>query len=362
MWTKLGAPPQADEIEVTVLGPGFGESVVVHLGQGQWMIVDSCVDTTDQVRSVAPLKYLTALGVDVATAVKFIVATHWDDDHVKGISDIVEACTSARFVASDVFCDDKFTTYVEALSVGAARTDGGNVANMRRVLTLLAERDQPVKVAGPARQLCSNPTVRTWSPSDTDKQEFLNYIVQMRPQAGQGLKKAVPGTPNLTSVVITVEWADTSILLAADMERSKDANRGWAAVVTEAKSIGIRPADLVKIPHHGSENGHDDRMWDGLLTKMPISVIAPFGKGPVGSRPPKSTDIRRISKISRNLYLTARHTSAVRPKMDLAVERSIREGLIQITSKKCPMGVVRHRKSPRADWTCDFMGSAFRIK
>lgn len=33
--------PRLDEIEVSLLGPGYGESVVVHMGGGEWMVVDS---------------------------------------------------------------------------------------------------------------------------------------------------------------------------------------------------------------------------------------------------------------------------------------------------------------------------------
>ena len=36
--------PADDEIEITTIGPGFknGESVVIHYGDGNWMIIDSC--------------------------------------------------------------------------------------------------------------------------------------------------------------------------------------------------------------------------------------------------------------------------------------------------------------------------------
>jgi len=37
-------PVKQDEIEVSVFGPGYGESILVHLGAGKWVIVDSCRD------------------------------------------------------------------------------------------------------------------------------------------------------------------------------------------------------------------------------------------------------------------------------------------------------------------------------
>ena len=362
MWNSLGAQPKANEIEVTVLGPGYGESVVVHLGNGEWLIVDSCVDATELNKPSAPLKYLRTIGVQVESAVKIIVVSHWDDDHVKGISEVVEACPNADFVTSTVFTDEKFTCFVEAIAVGAAKADGGNVENIRRVLQFLASTGKPIKDSVPTRQLCSNPVIRCWSPSDIDKTEFLKSVMQMYPRAGEGLRKAISSDSNLSSVVLTIEWPNVSILLGADMENSPDNRRGWGAVVTEVAKIGVMPGDLVKIPHHGSRTGHDDRMWTNLLCNKPVSVLTPFGKGALKSRPPTSSDISRISGKSRKLFVSAKHTTATRPKMDWAVARSIREGMITISSKKTPMGIVRHRRLPDADWESTTFGAAFRIK
>lgn len=362
MWNKLGTLPNANEIEVTVLGPGYGESVVVHLGNGEWLIVDSCVDATDPKKPSAPLLYLRRLGVQVELAVKFIVVSHWDDDHVKGISEVVEACPNAAFISSQVFSKEKFTCFVEAISIGASKTDGGNVENIRSVLQLLEARGKPIKVATPARVLCSNPLIRCWSPSDADQNEFLVCLAKMHPNAGDELRKAIPRTPNLTSVVLTIEWPNCSVLLGADMEYSPDNRRGWGAIVSEVENIGVKPADFVKIPHHGSETGHDERMWERLLSDHPVSVITPFGRGALKSRPPKSSDVNRILGKSGKLYISARHAMSPRPRMDLAVERSIREGLITLTTQKTPMGIVRHRRVSGAEWGCELFGAAFRVK
>lgn len=362
MWNSLGAPPNANEVEVTVMGPGYGESVVVHLGNGEWLIVDSCVDSVDPQKPSAPLKYLRQLGVQVEQAVKFIVVSHWDDDHVKGISEVVEACPDADFISPAVFGETKFACFVEAIALGASRADGGNVENIRRTLQLLEARGKPIKAALPARQLSSNPVIRCWSPSDLENTEFLKSILQMVPKSGGSIRKAIPGDSNLASVVLTIEWPDGSILLGADMENHPDSRRGWKAIVSEVQKIGVTPGGLVKIPHHGSETGHNDHMWERLLRKNPVSVLTPFGKGVLKSRPPTSNDINRIRSKSGKMYMTARHTASKRPKMDWAVERSIREGSIILTSKKTPMGIVRNRRVSGTDWGCELFGEAFRIK
>ena len=71
-------PPNPEEIEVTLLGPGYGESAVLHIGNGVWVIVDSCINHEGIPQA---LEYLESIGVAPAQAVDLIVATHWHDDH-----------------------------------------------------------------------------------------------------------------------------------------------------------------------------------------------------------------------------------------------------------------------------------------
>ncbi|QKE39969.1 MAG: hypothetical protein HO274_00445 [Ferrovum myxofaciens] len=362
MWNSLGSSPSANEIEITVLGPGYGESVVVHLGNGEWLIVDSCVDSSDPAKSVAPLRYLREIGVQVEKAVKYIIVSHWDDDHVKGISDVLEKCLEADFICSQVFSEEKFACFVEASSINELKTDGGNVRNIRRVLQLLGERNKPIKKSVPARQLSTNPKITCWSPSDLDSDEFFKNLAQNHPKAREELRKAILITENLTSVVLTIEWPYVSVLLGADMENSLNPQRGWSAIVSEAQKIGVMPAGLVKIPHHGSQTGHHDGMWISLLTEAPVSVITPFGKGRFGSQPPTRSDITRIRGKSKSVFVTARHGQSKLPKMELAVQRSLRDGSISLTTKKIPMGIVRHRRTPGSEWVCELFGAAYRSK
>src|SRR5476651_2566238 len=91
-------PPSPNELELSLFGPGVGECLVVHLGSGNWMIVDSCLKEP-RGRPIA-LEYLESLNVDVGSQVKLVVVTHWNDDHIQGIGEIVRAASSARFACS----------------------------------------------------------------------------------------------------------------------------------------------------------------------------------------------------------------------------------------------------------------------
>lgn len=363
MWNNLGSAPGATVREVTVIGPGHGESVVIHLGNGEWLVIDSC-GVPSQSGESAPLKYLHTLGVDVSQAVKLIVVSHWDDDHVRGISKLLEASTSATFCCAASLTKRDFSRFVEVVSLGGKTTNKGNVSEFRRCLEILAERPQGIRYAAPGRPLSNigQPIVKSWSPSDFDNTCFLEYVAANYPTHMGAMKRAVPGSPNLTSVVISVDWDDTSVLLGADMEASPDVRRGWGAVVSEATRLGFPKGQLVKIPHHGSEGAHDDRMWSDLLQPNPISVTAPFGKGATASRPPLPRDVNRIVGKSSKAYLTARRDSSSIKKKDPAVARSLREGGIRLSSPNTVIGMVRMRKVDGGNWDANLFGDAVRVK
>ena len=93
--TPKSLPPKTDEIEVSIFGPGFGESLVVHLGNNEWLIVDSCRDLGGGGENL-PVQYLESMGVDLATAVKLVVLTHWHDDHIRGVGEVLTKCGTAK--------------------------------------------------------------------------------------------------------------------------------------------------------------------------------------------------------------------------------------------------------------------------
>jgi len=76
--------PQPHELDVVVFGPGVGESILLHLGESDWFVIDSCKYPGE--KTPAALKYLPSIGVDPSVSVKRILATHWHDDHIKGLA------------------------------------------------------------------------------------------------------------------------------------------------------------------------------------------------------------------------------------------------------------------------------------
>src|SRR5438105_689314 len=86
-------PPDTDEFEVTVLGRGVGECIVVHLLENRWMIVDSF-----RMRQVpVAQQYLDDLGV-TPDRVEVIVVTHFHVDHYRGVDLLHDHYENARLM------------------------------------------------------------------------------------------------------------------------------------------------------------------------------------------------------------------------------------------------------------------------
>ena len=104
--------PQADEIEVSLLGGGggTGECTVVHAGNDEWIVVDSFLSR--KTRQSASLEYLSKISVPL-TAIKLVIASHWHNDHIKGISRLVSEATQAKFAISSALKSGEFATLLE---------------------------------------------------------------------------------------------------------------------------------------------------------------------------------------------------------------------------------------------------------
>ena len=85
----------------------------MHLGGARWLLVDSCVAPESNVPASAD--YLNGIGVS-PQSVKFIVASHWHDDHVKGMSQLVKMFATADLFVPEVLADVQSRAFLAAYS------------------------------------------------------------------------------------------------------------------------------------------------------------------------------------------------------------------------------------------------------
>ena len=110
-WNKVLPGPAPDELEISCFGPGFGECIVVHVGEGKWVVVDSCVESGERDKRPVAERYLRALNVRLESDVILIVATHWHSDHICGLGRLVDLCSGAEFSCANALLQNEFMEY-----------------------------------------------------------------------------------------------------------------------------------------------------------------------------------------------------------------------------------------------------------
>ncbi|MGE0138503.1 MAG: MBL fold metallo-hydrolase [Ilumatobacteraceae bacterium] len=347
---------------MTILGPGRGECCLVHVGAAEWLIVDSCTTESGQ---PAALAYLDTMGVPYSQ-VRWIVATHWHDDHIRGFADLVAACPNAKVIQSAALESDEFM----ALAAAAADSlvDGSfgaqevwrtwtHLVSAGRSSPELARSDYRIHL----RQGVDEPSCEVWalSPSGASVAAAIAEFGRALPKIGEP-KRAVPRPKrNPSCVVIWVQVGETVALLGADLETSADEAHGWRGIVHSSGRPTGR-AHVLKVPHHGSIDAHDEVMWNDLLVPQPKAAVTPFQRGDV--RLPRETDRTRIAGLS-DAWLTRDSATSRSPRRSNAVERTIREAVRQIALVSVNPGRVTFRCDAQdpGNWAVDAPSPAVKL-
>ncbi len=351
--------PEPNELEISLFGPGFGESMAVHLGNGRWMIVDSCVNGNTG-RSAA-LDYLTEIEVDCRDAVIAVVATHWHDDHVRRFAEVVDRCERATVFLSSAFERREFLTLVEA-QPGTTRLSAGT-REMADVIATLRQRqkdgDGPDVVS---RLVVEEVTVHNsqtsnvtaLSPSSAAVENAIRAFAELLPEPLRPHLRVPAPSKNEASVVLWVAGPRCAALLGADLQRENADDRGWGRVVALGQ---WSDAGLVKVPHHGGESGYDQRMWDQLLRAQPQALITPWMLG--GKALPTDADRTRICTLAPDAVIAGLPSTSPR-RLDSAVERTLKGAVKDRRVVGNNAGHVRARcvSADAGQWRIDLMHDA----
>lgn len=355
--TEKDIQPRNDEFELTLFGPGYGESLVLHIGDGNWVIVDSHLTPDDVPRATY---YLESIGVNPAEAVCLIVATHWHDDHIRGIADLLEKCCKATFCCANALVEHEFLAAVDALEKRHLTVTGSGAREIYRVFKHLVATNTKPCFATADRRILSQGSCEIWSLSPDDKRifHFLKSIGSLFPSEGQGKSRVPYQSPNQVSVVLWVEIGDIAVLLGSDLEQC-----GWTDIL-QSNSRPNGNASVFKIPHHGSQNADEPEVWNKMLKPNPIAVLTPWTRG--RSYLPKQRDIRRILSCSGEAYATSLTNRITRKPMPRprAVEKTIQESGVKLKQFSISDGWIRLRRpfDSSIDWTAELFGSARSLK
>lgn len=339
--------PAADEVEVTVIGPNYGESILVHIGDQRWIIVDST--TRPGNAEAASLEYLRSLGLNPENCVELVVITHWHDDHVRGIVQTIDICKNAAVAIPSTFTTEEFRKFLAAHTDTLPSKFGTGVDEIlgifsrmrtRKVNHLAIADKRLLNVVSTSTSHGKCAEVWALSPSSFQVTESMGKMAVLIPGLGQTKRRAVPSGKNDHSVALWVSVGDDCILLGADLEDTIDHRAGWSAVVASTN----RPqgqASIFKVPHHGSQNGHNASVWQQMLCANPHAILTPWNRA---SKLPTQNDLQRINSLTSNVHLTAPPADLTRVKHGHEIERLLSDFGIRTFREPSEIGIVTARK------------------
>lgn len=298
---KIGAPPPSC-FELSIFGAGIGEALAIHTGGNEWLLVDSCLDPATG--ESAALNYLSRIGVS-SDQVRVILATHWHEDHVGGIDQLLTAFPKARFHVPAAFRSEHLYKLVRA---GAERETLGTDAlrtskSFDRALSVLLARraidrivpttaDQLLRESnlggiGPVMVFAISPSSHAYLKAQQEFADFVEFQLNAR-------RRPVPLDPNHSAVALWIRWGNHRVVLGSDLIDTPDARLGWKAAIGSQILIGeSAKATVVKVSHHGSGNGHSQDFWDKHVAAG-VGGLTTYATGK--SPPPQPRDIDRLKR------------------------------------------------------------------
>ncbi len=350
--------PKDNELEITIFGPGYGESIVLHIPEVGWGIIDSCTFTINKTSIVPPLEYLLSLLSPDFPKLAFVILTHPHEDHYLGLDKILKEYPAGiervcRYAGQG---SRELLTYMTQQKIAEREVLPGLV----QVFNAFKEAE---KAGAIFRQLGEMTTIfrkenaningygntdihmMALSPSGASSQKYAEMLYASYPKTGEIPPILNDRAHNMISVALLLTIGNIKIIFGSDVEDGEEDNIGWKGIITN-KDCPILSADFVKVAHHGSENGFNKHVWEkhGEI-KKPLAVITPFNRSSL----PKEEDVTRIKQVAKPVGIT----KIVKPPKRLTdyyardIATAVNSGTRSITiiSPENQIGIVRVRLS-----------------
>jgi beta-lactamase superfamily II metal-dependent hydrolase len=315
--------PERGKLAIYVFGPGIGESQVVALPDGRWIVVDTCKH--DDV--VLPLALLRHFGV---STLDLLVVTHPDRDHYRGLQELISSVDVQRLWRYPGFHQRRpvlarlCELYPESVVFAELRAAENAMASLRK-----AKRSCDAAIATmpwPPEQLGAPYEVTCIAPCQEDQAYENEQLAKLLSITKDGVAlddrvkrfilgkaRGIDGKGNPLSLAIVVRWQGTAILLGGDVEAPDDEpSRGWNGVLAELAQDWPKSLDLlkglrvVKVSHHGSWGAFCEEAWRLHAETEPVDVamVTPF-RGTGNNPPPHVKTFQALGRFAQQVILTS---------------------------------------------------------
>ncbi len=362
--------PSANEFEINIFGRGYGESLLLHLGNNEWFVIDSCLDDQNQ---PCVLNYLNKINVDPA-AIKYVAATHWHTDHIRGLSQVCKEAEHAYFIFSQALKTHDFLTLLFGHSEipGAIKSSTQEFCEILEIYRERIRSNQSVErfvLASENKMIHKDSakigtdhilrSILALSPSEAAVMRSLQDISALLPGKLKPLRNLRGLKPNHTSIVLLINLGKLCLLLSSDLEELGVMDDGWSAIINNRIQLE-RKAEVFKIPHHGSKNGHHEEVWKNFVSSQNVSLLTPFHHGK--TQIPTEEDLKRIRLYSQYAYI-AGASKQISYKTDRETKNMLRKLDKKPYRVERKMGRVTLRKNilRNEDWSIYLEGETCNV-
>jgi beta-lactamase superfamily II metal-dependent hydrolase len=304
---------------IHVIGPRYGESIILELPDGGVGVIDSFAAT----KGLHPVVAFLKTRFPALNGLRFLAITHPHADHCFRVADILGQFPPEEIWVFRPFPAGQVQQYYLALKRCGARDKVEDSLGLPAgsVAISLLQLDKLMREPVRRRQLIYRPlaynssfnlcggSVRIHFVTPGALSQFT-YASQVE-DAGRAIledgaslvrSSNVPQPDhNLASGAILIEWGRTRALLMSDAESPR-----WTEWLdTEPPCELCTTVQFLKASHHGSENGYLKRLYDSVANpSVTLAVITPFNHGQVCL--PSPAGVQSLRPHVRELYCTNR--------------------------------------------------------
>jgi hypothetical protein len=313
-----------DQITVHVIGPGYGESIVIQFPDGSVGVIDPYCSKTESNQSNRAELHPLIRFLDNRLRperILFVLVTHPHSDHCLGTSQFLQHFSDKieRLWVFDAFHSATIGMNLLSLKEHGKKVDGefepGPILDeLESIDKWIAANESKFDYAnantGPVTLPVNGITMDFYAPTSQVLREFHGPIRNLFKDVTILWESLViplaelPTLPNLNhlSVVTKLTWHEARLLFCADAEEST-----WDQMELEEEgerkkgSVDIH-SQFVKVSHHGSANGYNDRMFPFFRLKaLPEGILTPYNRG---KKLPSTTALSELSIHFRDIYTT----------------------------------------------------------
>jgi hypothetical protein len=125
-------------------------------------------------------------------------------------------------------------------------------------------------------------------------------------------------------------------------------------VVADANRPDIK-AKIFKVPHHGSETGHNDDVWTKLLAREPITATTPLNKGHLL---PRASDVTRIVSLSGSAYVSRKTPLRQPRRRQNVVMKMTPRSLVRVQKVPGHIMIRKQASAPQNAWSVSLFDGA----